>query len=431
MRKYIMLGYLISTGFVGDVLACQGNLAYELLTQEKHVFDDLPLEMQNDLALEILKTHLPLMLFIVREVFMKSASLTPSLQLLQGHTDTILAAQFTGSGDKVVSASVDQTAKIWDVASRNCLHTLRGHVALVQSAQFSTLGDKVVTGSHDNTAKIWDVASGTCLRTVGHASFVRFAGFNGAGDKIVTASADSTACIWDVQTGACLQVLIGHTDSVELAQFNTSGDRILTASRDMTARIWDASTGQCLHLLQGHTNAVTAAYFTPSGNEVITFSDDNTTKLWDARNGACLRTFDRNTLGAYSVSDFSGGKRHTASGDKMLLASGNTVKMWSMNRIIGGLQAFRSKLTHRHAFLLVAIYEAVICRALVKKHGIRAFENPVYALSHDQVKFDFNTCSHLQEAFNTLPPEIQESIRPFVVEVSRQNSLHDDAENIK
>ena len=57
---------------------------------------------------------------------------------------------------RVVTASRDKTAKVWEVASGRLLATLEGRTNRV-FAQFSPDGTRVVTASEDKTAKIWDV----------------------------------------------------------------------------------------------------------------------------------------------------------------------------------------------------------------------------------------------------------------------------------
>jgi hypothetical protein len=52
----------------------------------------------------------------------------------------------------------------------------------------------VVTASHDNTARIWNADSGTEIALLEGRS----AGFSPDGKRLVTASTDNTARIWDV-----------------------------------------------------------------------------------------------------------------------------------------------------------------------------------------------------------------------------------------
>lgn len=58
-----------------------------------------------------------------------------------------------------VSASADDTARIWDVATGATVMTLRGHENDVAFAAFSPDGRRIVTASWDSTARIWDVAN--------------------------------------------------------------------------------------------------------------------------------------------------------------------------------------------------------------------------------------------------------------------------------
>jgi WD40 repeat protein len=60
-------------------------------------------------------------------------------------------------GSRIVTASYDKTARIWDAATAKEIAVLRGHVNSVTSAVFSPDGARVVTASQDGTARIWDV----------------------------------------------------------------------------------------------------------------------------------------------------------------------------------------------------------------------------------------------------------------------------------
>ena len=70
------------------------------------------------------------------------------------------SAAFSGDGKRVVTASADNTARIWDAESGKEIVVLKGHTDTVWSAAFSADGKRVVTASADNTARIWDAESG-------------------------------------------------------------------------------------------------------------------------------------------------------------------------------------------------------------------------------------------------------------------------------
>src|SRR5204863_8945204 len=88
-----------------------------------------------------------------------------------------------------------------------------GHSSVVNAANWSPDGKRVVTASHDGTARIWDAATGAELVVLsGHRGAVDTAAFSPDGRRVVTASVDNTARIWDAVTGKQLAVLSGHSD---------------------------------------------------------------------------------------------------------------------------------------------------------------------------------------------------------------------------
>ena len=88
---------------------------------------------------------------------------------------------------------------------------LSGHEAKVNSAAYSPDGARIVTASNDKTARIWDAHTGVELAVLsGHDDHVASAAYSPDGTRVVTASDDKTARIWDARTGHELAVLSGH-----------------------------------------------------------------------------------------------------------------------------------------------------------------------------------------------------------------------------
>ena len=113
--------------------------------------------------------------------------------------------------------------------------TLTGHDGLVKSAAYNPNGRRIVTASEDKTAKVWDAQTGTELLTLtGHQRGVTSAGYSPGGERIVTGSRDKTAKVWDAQTGTELLTLTGHEGPVRVASagYSPDGQRIVTASAD-------------------------------------------------------------------------------------------------------------------------------------------------------------------------------------------------------
>jgi WD40 repeat protein len=172
------------------------------------------------------------------------------------------------------------SANVGHQDGRSARYTL-GHAAWLSFAEFSPDGSRVVTASSDGTARLWDATTGAAIATLsGHTGGVWDAEFSGDGSVVATASADHTARLWDSKTGAALATLSGHTDMVFGAAFSPDGSRIVTSSADKTARVWDATTDAALAKLTWHTEWVVSSAFSPDGSRIVTASWDKTAHIW-------------------------------------------------------------------------------------------------------------------------------------------------------
>ena len=78
---------------------------------------------------------------------------------LTGHGGAVYSAAYSPDGKQIVTASRDQTAKVWEAQTGTELLTLTGHDNYVVSSAYSPDGQRIVTASDDKTAKVWDGAA--------------------------------------------------------------------------------------------------------------------------------------------------------------------------------------------------------------------------------------------------------------------------------
>jgi len=93
----------------------------------------------------------------------------------------------------LVSGSLDNTIRVWDVETGKAITTLFGHIEGIWAIASDKL--RLVSGSHDRTIKVWMREESRCLATlVGHRGAVTCLAMGD--DKIVSGSDDGDIRIW-------------------------------------------------------------------------------------------------------------------------------------------------------------------------------------------------------------------------------------------
>jgi WD40 repeat protein len=208
---------------------------------------------------------------------------------LKGHTCKVLSAvAFSPDGTRILSggggkmgAMAPGEAKVWDTATGKEVFALEGHTHSVTSVAFSPDGTRMVTASEDTTAKVWD-AEGKEVLSLKEPSWVLSVAFSPDGKRLVTGSFHSkTATVWDAATGKRLLVLKGHVAFVTHVAFSPDGKRIVTSGWESLVRMWDADSGQEVLALKGTTGFEDGLAFSPDGTRLVT-GGQGTAKVWVA-----------------------------------------------------------------------------------------------------------------------------------------------------
>ncbi|WP_437282533.1 TIR domain-containing protein [Sorangium sp. So ce375] len=261
---------------------------------------------------------------------------------LAGHSDRVKACAVGPDGQRIVSASGDETLKVWNLATGQLLSTLEGHSNTVVACAISPDGQRIVSASDDETLKVWDLATGQLLSTLqGHSGRVRACALSPDGQRIVSASSDETLKVWDLATGQLLSTLQGHSNSVVACAISPDGQRIVSASNDETLKIWDLATGQLLSTLQGHSSWVSACAISPDGQRIISASWDETLKVWDLATGQLLSTLEGHSGRVLACAISPDGQR-------IVSASANkTLKVWDLatGQLLSTLQGHSDAVT--------------------------------------------------------------------------------------
>ncbi|KAI0730379.1 WD40 repeat-like protein [Fomitopsis betulina] len=126
--------------------------------------------------------------------FLSHPSPAPSLSPSSSMTRVGLRAPAKRQKQVLISGSLDNTIRLWDIDSGKATKTLFGHIEGVWAVASDKL--RLVSGSHDRTIKVWVREEGRCMATlVGHRGAVTCLALGE--DKIVSGSDDGDIKLWN------------------------------------------------------------------------------------------------------------------------------------------------------------------------------------------------------------------------------------------
>ncbi|MBG1242879.1 WD40 repeat domain-containing protein, partial [Nostoc sp. NZL] len=90
----------------------------------------------------------------------------------KGHSNSVRAVALTADGKRVISASADNTLKLWNLKTGKDERTFKGHSNSVRAVALTADGKRVISASDDNTLKFWNLETGEEIATFkGEAPF--------------------------------------------------------------------------------------------------------------------------------------------------------------------------------------------------------------------------------------------------------------------
>lgn len=247
---------------------------------------------------------------------------------LAGHRRELTDASFSADGARVLTASLDGTAILFDavtlaqsrvfsplstvtavafspngtvlayaletgrivltkVPGGEPLRELAHHTAAVDDLVFSPAGDELLSAGRDGRAVLWSVSDGRILRDFRHEGPVNAVAFSPADPNTVVAGDDlGEIRIWNVASGALANILRGHTGAITSLDVSDTGLALVSGSSDGTARLWNPVMGVHVMTYSGHQGRVLAVAFSSDAQRLVTGGADGTVRVWDSVTGA-------------------------------------------------------------------------------------------------------------------------------------------------
>lgn len=246
------------------------------------------------------------------------------LQRFAPPTRILFAVEFSPDGRYLLTGNVGTDgARLWDIATGQEVRRFTGHVGGPWDLKISPDGQSAVTGD-DGMVHLWNMNTGEELRRFDAVKGVGFlATFSPDGQMVAASGGDGTVLMWEAATGQeLLRFNVGS--SVPIMVFSPDGKTFVVVSGKI-AQLFDFQTGQEVRRFVGHTDLVAWAEFSPDGRYLVTTSQDKTARLWDVTTGQELRQFIGHTGAVYPVAFSPDGKYIlTGSGDR-------TTRLWDVS----------------------------------------------------------------------------------------------------
>lgn len=155
----------------------------------------------------------------------------------------ILGCAFADAGDQVYSGGINNAVTVWDLRQGEISFTMSGHTDTITGMRLSPDGFFLLTNSMDNTLRVWDVRpyaeDNRCVKVfAGHThSFEKNllrCDWSADSSKVTAGSADRMVYIWENASRRLLYKLPGHTGSVNEVVFHPKEPIVGSCSSDKT-----------------------------------------------------------------------------------------------------------------------------------------------------------------------------------------------------
>jgi WD40 repeat protein len=238
---------------------------------------------------------------------------------LEGHTDDVSSAVFSPDGSFVVTASADWSARLWDAATGFSFLTLARQPGGAFGADLASDGATVITTSGMATVDSWRVSRGRVVAVGEGVTFERKTGELGppiprffvpddgwltdmdahtdTGRVLTVATESQVIDVWEVASETIVRRLTGHEAQVSTVAFSADGARVASGDLGGGVRLWDAASGEQLHVLECHDKWVSSVAFSADGSLLVSAGNMGRACVWDVEAGSLLHAVSGHTRG--------------------------------------------------------------------------------------------------------------------------------------
>ena len=203
---------------------------------------------------------------------------------LIGHSSYVSMAKIGSNDRTMVSASRDNTIRVWDILKRKQLACFSGHVDRITCVVITWDCCRVISAGLDKGFRIWNIKDQKEeLAINAHTNWVPATAINRLGNTIATASADKSIKLWGLQKKRNICSLLGHTGEVQLIG-NRFGSRLISVGSEDAVIIWDTLKKTVKNRFQIPSKEISEIILIEDKKMFVTREDKKIITVWSFHN---------------------------------------------------------------------------------------------------------------------------------------------------
>ncbi len=264
----------------------------------------------------------------------------PILTTSLGHADRIVSVDFSQDGKYMVTGSLDNTVKLWDISLGKEIRTYYGLPDMVSTLTCDFKNNLLVASDLSDMVKIWNLATGQEIATFSESLVLQLAlshdnrflltgnevnemkiwdlekkekikDFNDHTDHFsvlfgdqnsalffdqndqpfLAESSNTKVSVWNLAQKKVYRSFTGHKDDVFIIAVSADGKLLASEDGDHTIRVWNIETEQLVSEFNSHPHNVSTLCFSSDNNQLVASTNNDFITLWDVNSGALIREF--------------------------------------------------------------------------------------------------------------------------------------------
>lgn len=213
-------------------------------------------------------------------------------QTLIGHRGSVNDIAASDNGERLVSAGLDGTARVWDLATGACIHCFAVDGIPLHTACMSEDGRLIAVGCGDGYVRVYDVNRARLIHQLDcGGSPVRCVQFDNSASRVFCGTKKGWLYIFETGSGSLLACLPAHSYVIHSLALSRDQHLLVSGSFDGRALLWDLFDYRLLHEFHSPHPAIRPVCFDVTGKHIYAGVYDGTLVQWHIDSIRISRTF--------------------------------------------------------------------------------------------------------------------------------------------